>query len=868
MVQVTYQGGGMDGVTSNAASEATLQLLLKAISGQGGNTGGAQGAFDGANAKGLIGAQKQQTKATKGATSATQDYTKSTNFAKDAVKKMGQMASRVGGMLVGGLTNVGATVGSLGKELLMGGNRLSDFSQHVTGLISTVPLLGPVLGGAIQSLVNFIDMSIDSFRQVSDAGIDFGGGLFEIQKQATQTSFNLETFAGALADGSNNLAALFGGASAGARAFTDLQKELKPSIKNLNALGVSNEQVAEFTNDYLELQKMRGGVEGRTSRQLAQGTTDYIQQLDRLSKITGMTRKQAAEALREQMADKRIQALMAAVDPKVRENMEGTFVALGNVGPAFKDGIMELVATGGVPMSEMGESIAAMMPEVVQATKDLKSGAIDQDEFTRILQASQKKAQERLKEEGVNIATQKQMGVTLFDSVLDLAKAGKIAGQDSEARQQQLEAQQNIQRALLNFEQVIQDIRNKIYNRLIESGLFDKFSELMGKLQTKFTQFMDSKGLDLIETYVDKLVDYIGRFIDDLGKLNFNEMLTKYLIDPIKGLFGFKKSGGDSSAGIDGPGGEAQGDVKAGFLQPIVDAFKDFAKYLVIGGVGLAVILGGIGVALGLLAAPAAAASPGLLAIGAAFAGIGVAAGGIAMLIEAITSSVGNLADGAKKFEELDADQLKLVGGGLKELTGPIMDLAKGGIVANFVGSGAFENLANGIREFENVDPTKLHAVGPALVSLHKGMSAFTGDGVLDSIGKALGSLFGGSSGSISDLADDVKEFADVDAQGLKAIGEGLQGIANFIESMDGANLRNVSKSLTELTKQLGDYQAQYSKLDSEAKANLVSNFSSFGEGQKGAADKLDQLNTSVNQMLAELRKIASTSRDTADNLV
>ena len=169
-------------------------------------------------------------------------------------------------------------------------------------------------------------------------------------------------------------------------------------------------------------------------------------------------------------------------------------------------------------------------------------------------------------------------------------------------------------------------------------------------------------------------------------------------------------------------------------------------------------MLGGIGLALTALAGPAAAASPGLLAIGAAFAGIGVAAGGISMLINAITNAVGNLADGAKKFEELDADQLKLVGGGLKELTGPIMDLAKCVIVANFVGSGAFENLANGIREFESVDPTKLHAVGPALTSLHKGMSAFTGDGVLDSISKALGSLFGGSSGSISDLAEDVKD--------------------------------------------------------------------------------------------------------------
>ena len=39
MVQVTYQGGGMDGVTSNAASEATLQLLLKALGGSGGGAG-------------------------------------------------------------------------------------------------------------------------------------------------------------------------------------------------------------------------------------------------------------------------------------------------------------------------------------------------------------------------------------------------------------------------------------------------------------------------------------------------------------------------------------------------------------------------------------------------------------------------------------------------------------------------------------------------------------------------------------------------------------------------------------------------------------------------------------------------------------
>ena len=52
--------------------------------------------------------------------------------------------------------------------------------------------------------------------------------------------------------------------------------------------------------------------------------------------------------------------------------------------------------------------------------------------------------------------------VLIFDPVLDLAKAGKIAGMDADARQEQLEAQQNVQRALLNFEEAIQKIRNKI----------------------------------------------------------------------------------------------------------------------------------------------------------------------------------------------------------------------------------------------------------------------------------------------------------------------------------------------------------------------------------------------------------------------
>jgi hypothetical protein len=53
--------------------------------------------------------------------------------------------------------------------------------------------------------------------------------------------------------------------------------------------------------------------------------------------------------------------------------------------------------------------------------------------------------------------------------------------------------------------------------------------------------------------------------------------------------------------------------------------------------------------------------------------------------------------------------------------------------------------------------------------------------------------------------------------------------------------------------------------MDADTKANLVSNFTSFGEGQKGAADKLDQLNNSVQMMLVELRKQTRGINTTAD---
>ena len=223
-----------------------------------------------------------------------------------------------------------------------------------------------------------------------------------------------------------------------------------------------------------------------------------------------------------------------------------------------------------------------------------------------------------------------------------------------------------------------------------------------------------------------------------------------------------------------------------------------------------------------------------LIAIGAAAAGIGVGASGIADLINSITNSVSNLADGVKKFENLDSGKLLDVGTSLGPLTDNIMELAKGGVVASFVGEGALEGLAagvrafsdldasnllpvgnaikglgdpikeiagagffanfvsdgaleglaNGVKAFQGLDVAGLMATGPALTSLQAGIAAFTGDGILDSASKGIGgfisSLFGDEEGQFDALIGGLKKFEEVNADAIHKVGTGLQGLKEF----------------------------------------------------------------------------------------
>ena len=165
--KVTGVIGQEDVTLENAATEATLLKLLKAMGskGDGGSKSGGE-----ESKKQLAALAKQSGKTTK------------------ELGELEEAADNVGNVYIRGIGQIANAFKGLTGELLTGGDRISDFTSHVTGALESIPIVGGLIGGIGQLLVSTIDNQIDTFRDLSKVGIDFGENLYEASYMATKTS--------------------------------------------------------------------------------------------------------------------------------------------------------------------------------------------------------------------------------------------------------------------------------------------------------------------------------------------------------------------------------------------------------------------------------------------------------------------------------------------------------------------------------------------------------------------------------------------------------------------------------------------------------------------------------------------------------
>lgn len=698
--KVVFRGGELDGSQiENAASEATLQLILESLSKIPG------------------GSKKQQriqdlyNRSVGQSTEALDDHT-------DEVKKSRSAFSTLGGAL-GSVSHtsgklVGVTV-ELASKLMFLKTALFDYLVY--------------------------------YRQVSSAGVDLGENFLATAQVAADARMNLQTFAQTIHANSKSLALLGGNASIGAHIFAKITKDMNRSgiQQKFLQLGYDMSEIGEATAGYLEIQTKLGRAQRMSDTELQRGTEQYLIQLDKLARVTGLNRKEAEKLMRDQANDKRLQALMASMPEQARQALSGVAGALEAHSPDIAEVMKELVATGGIPISDLGKSVAMQVPMLQEYARRLREGSITQEE---VIDGIRKEANAR----GRLTAEEERLHAILVTQSKESPYAARVALQgmlnfgkgSEEAAAQQLKAMEDNEKLAAGIDQMFQNIKSTFISAFIESGLLDNMA----------------KGFALV-------VQALGEFLE---KVDFKAFANKFkditeenIIPKISEMF-------------------------STLLKPLTDELKD--QLIDALKIGLGVAIAGLFVS----AAAHAAISKGIDKLfggggGPSLPGSGGGRGGAGRGLPNMGSATGGTLTGIANG--IGAFANPKVALGAAAMAAAIALIGAGIAGAAWITGKALPTLSEGVKSFEVIDGEKLTLAGDGMVTLAKGLAAIAGGSLvqgltapLTAMTEAIGDFFGADS-----PIEKLQKFAQTDfdyekvnrnAVALGAFGEAVNSIGDF----------------------------------------------------------------------------------------
>ena len=780
---------GNDEVTLNdAATETTLLKMLAAIKKQGGGGGG--GASAGKTSE-------QQLMA----------MAKAAGKTTDELEDLEEQVEETSNMLARGFGQLSQMVQGLAHEFLGGSTSISDFASHITGALSAIPIVGPLVGGALQLLISVVDQNIQTFREMSQVGVDFGASIMGAKLAATQAGLSLETFQNVITSNSESLALFAGGASEGAKRFAQISGQIQKQFgPQFSKLGLTMEETAEYTADYLEMQTSLGRAQKMSNRELTAGIASTVLEVDKLARVTGKRRDQVMQELKENMADKRLKLIFNTMDKAAQQNLNGVLTMMGSASPDLKDAITEMVATGGVPLNEMGQDLVRLNPNLAAMSKGLKDGTVTQDEFMAEIRKTAEMADNLTDAQKEQYSTLAAMGSGVGSAIIEIIGLKNAGKKLTDVQQAQLKAFESREKATADFERVLQETKNKIYDALIKSKIFEDVAEIMGTFTTwlsspngtarieEFTTSISTKFKELLEAFKSgNLMQYVKDMLST-GLSGLGGMIGKL----IGGIFGgsdkpqeldedgnpVEKKGSGLFVGLDGALSKLAGMVAVGGA--VYLAIKGFQALL--GGFANPTVIAGAAVLTGLLIGTGAAIKLAGDGIKSAGEGVESIAAGVERM--AAVKDTAKLTDIATALGSLGSAMLKFAGADLIS-----------GIGSLFGGDNVFDTMVEGIGKFAKIDAVAITNVAAlsktGLSDLGDAMIKLSAGGIIDSIG----SFFGAKS-PFEKMVTGINEFSKIDATAVANLTGSASGLANlksFTDDLDADGVKDYAKSLKEL---------------------------------------------------------------------
>jgi len=362
--------------------------------------------------------------------------------------------------VVEGIRKVGNSFVGLGKAAFEGSGSISAFTDNVVGL---------------KTLGNRLDVNIETFRQLSATGANFGASIVQLRTAAAEAALPLDDFAALVANNSQNLAALFGSTTQGARAIASLGRDVRAVGKeSLTPLGFTVDEINETLLLNLDSQRRTGVLDRLTNDQRRDSAISFAKQLDRLAKLTGIQRQELASTLESQRSNERFQVALQGVTEETRQRLQLFAGVVEKIGPGFATGVQDLIANAGEPVTAAAREVIFNVPQLRGVIKSLRNGTLSAEEALVAFGGQGQASIERFSKATVTGT----LGFTVLQG--DLINISN-AFRDLDAVNKELNGgTTSLTGNLTSFEQASKVLSSQF--QAIETGLLSAFGPALGRL--------------------------------------------------------------------------------------------------------------------------------------------------------------------------------------------------------------------------------------------------------------------------------------------------------------------------------------------------------------------------------------------------
>ena len=260
-------------------------------------------------------------------------------------------------------------VNSFGKGINQSVIGLFGFADKLAGMgdslpaaasaLGAIPIVGGMLSGVFGAVAGSAERLFTSFQTAAGVGATFGGSVTKMVKTASDAGLTFDQFANIVSKNAEGLALLGEGTESGAKEFGLLAKGMRESMtkEGLANLGFSAESAQEGMARYVSRLARSGQAQGRQTDDLVASSTEYLKNLDALSKLTGKSKDELQTQADALQNEAKYRALLAKADPKSRDELERLMLS---VPEGMRAGAMEVLATG-TATTEAGQQYLAFM---------------------------------------------------------------------------------------------------------------------------------------------------------------------------------------------------------------------------------------------------------------------------------------------------------------------------------------------------------------------------------------------------------------------------------------------------------------------------------------------------------------------------